>query len=135
MRLRDLAKRIAQLEEAGGGGGGGPIFHPGAWETLDAATFPTGAGFLNIDALSVPYEIEMVLLRDADWGDVDSFITLNDWSNNDLMDQTLLAPANAGITSASVRSIMPGDHGARFLANGDASGFAILRFRRRPLVV
>lgn len=135
MRLRDLIKRVVQLEEGGGGGGGGPIFHPGAWETLDPGTFPTGVGFLNIDALPVAYEIEMRLLRDADWGDVDSFITLTDWSNSVLMDQTAIAPANAGITSVDVRSIMPADHGARFLANGDASGFEVLRFRRRPLVL
>lgn len=134
MRLRDLITRVAQLE-ASSGGGGGPIFHPGAWEDLDAETFPTGVGFLNLDGLSVPYEIEMRLLRDADWGDVDSFVMLTDWSNGVLMDQTTLAPANAGITSVDLRAIMPADRGARFLANGDASGFEVIRFRRRPLVL
>lgn len=133
MRFTELRKLVEQLLAAPTGGG--PIFHPGAWEVLDAATFPTGVGFLNIDGLPVPYEIEMRLLRDADWGDVDSFITLTDWSNGTIMDQTMLAPANAGITSVDVRAIMPADSGARFLANGDASGFEVIRFRRRPLVL
>jgi hypothetical protein len=147
------ATSALETDLAGGGGGGltiadmqaafdnselfanaGPMFHPGAWEDLDPTTFPTGVGFLNIDALFVPYEIEMHFIRAADGGAVDSFITLSDWGTSALMDQTEVAPPNAGDTTTGVRAILPADHGARFLANGDMTGFSVNRFRRRPLV-
>jgi hypothetical protein len=150
---RRLATALAADVGEGGGGGGitiadvqaafdnselfapnGPLFHPGAWEALDAATFPTGVGFLNIDGLSVPYEIEMHFVRAADSGDTSTFITLSDQQDSVLMDQTEIAPANAGDTTTGVRAILPADHGARFLASGDVSGFSLNRFRRRPLV-
>jgi hypothetical protein len=121
---------------ASGGGGAGPRFAPGAWEALDATGFPADVGFLNVDGLSVAYEIEMHFIRVADGGAVDSFITLSDWGTGALMAQTEVEPPNAaGDTTTGVRAILPADHGARFLANGDMTGFSVNRFRRRPLVV